>query len=200
MAKEGTPRNQEFGRNDPELAIISMANMFFGKVFPNNRAGFAEAIQGLREQQQRIKNPMPRNKILQMVANNDPQIFHTEHMVARALEANDVEAALLLLNHLFEYGEIAHQDFAQSQPFELSLNMHRKLAARLRTEYAKVDPYLREHGEAMFTEIEQLREEGNFHRELQLLQGIIHAVVVNGTLGEEAKKHFDPFAIISEVR
>lgn len=48
----------------------------------------------------------------------------------------------------------------------------------------------------MFSEIEQLRSQGNQQRELELLRGVIHTVALNGTLGEGTKQRFDPSALV----
>ncbi len=182
---------------DPEFAFLGMAHMFTGIDYPNNPQGLNAATAALREQHERIMPPAPtRARLQQVVAQRDPLIRMTEQMAAIALDADDYEAALLSANHLHAYGEIDFKDSLGGEAFDLSLRTHRALAERIRNRFSSSDPYLRVVGGQMFTEIEQLRNQGDSPRELELLRGIIHTAALNGTLGAEAKQRFDPFAVV----
>lgn len=192
-----TDPERSFTPQDPEFAVIGMANMFFGREFPNSRQGLNEALSALRVQHEKVMPPTSsRTQLLQIVVQKDPVIETTEQMAAIALEDDDYESALLTANHLYAYGEADFNDSLGGEAFRLSLSTHRLLAQRIRDKFSTQDPYLRVAGQMMFSEIEQLRSQGNKQRELELLRGIIHTVALNGTIGESAKQRFDPSALV----
>lgn len=188
---------RSYSPRDSEFAFIGMAHMFTGVSYPNNSQGLSDATAALRAQHERVLPPAPtRARLQQVVARRDPLIRMAEQMAAIALNTDDYGAALTAANHLHTYGEIDYKDSLGGEIFELSLMIHRALAEIIRDRFSACDPYLRMVGGQMFAKIEQLRAEGDAPRELELLRGVIHMTALNGTLGEEAKQNFDPFAVV----
>ncbi len=187
-----------FSSGQPEFAIIGMARMFVGHEFPNNRLGFAAAMALLREQHDRTLPPAPtRTRLQQVVAQEDLVITVTEQFAALALDQDDWETALMGANHLYAYGDTDLKDALGGRTFALSLQHHRALAERIQARFTATDRYLSGIGVPMAAEIEELRARGDTQRELELVRGLIHIVALNGTLGEEAKRQFDPFAVFN---
>lgn len=192
-----TNSERPFSPRDPEFALIGLAQTFIGLNYPNNRQGLIAARAALVVQHERVMPPAPtRARLKQVVAQREPVIGITEQMAAIAIDADDYEAALAAANYLHAFGDIDYKDSLGGQAFELSLRTHRALSERIRDRFSALDPFLRIAGGKMFREIEQLRQQNDSPRELELLRGLIHMIALNGTLGEEAKQKFDPFAVV----
>lgn len=187
-----------FSSGQPEFAVIGVARMLTKIEFPNNRLGYATAIALLKEQHDRTQPPTAtRLQLQQLVAQEDLVIQMTEQFSAIALDDEDWQFALMGANHLHAYGDIDLKDSLGGRAFALSLQHHRALAERIRAKFTTTDRFLSGVGAPMIAEIEALRTKGDTQRELELVRGLIHTVALNGTLGEEAKRQFDPFAVFN---
>lgn len=190
-------QEHRFSSQDPEFALLGMAQMLTGVDYPNNPVGVGAAEAMLKAQHAIVMPPVrSRATLLHLVAQRDPIIQMSEHKATLSLEADDYETALQAANHLHAYGDIDYKDSLGGEVFDLSLRTHRTFAEKIRGRFSANDPYLRFAGRQIFMEIEELRRLGNQPQELILLRGIVHTVALNGTLGEKAKRQFDPYALV----
>src|SRR5215211_1947158 len=109
---------QRFTPMDEEFAIIGMASTFLGREFVNDRIGYENALEALREQQAKVAPPADAARISQLVAQQEPVVEITEQMAALALAQGDYETALSAANHLYAYGEVDFQDGLGGRAFD----------------------------------------------------------------------------------
>lgn len=182
---------------DPELAIIGMAHAFLGIDFSNDRPGLQLALAALEEQHARVQPPVPDQlRITEVVVERNPVIRVSEQMAAIGIESEDYELAIGATNNLFAFGEADYQDSLGGEAFGLSLNAHLDLARHIVEKFSEVDPFLRVAGRRVFEEASTDCEQGDSHKGLGVLRGLIHTVALNGTLGEAAKSKFDPYSVV----
>lgn len=188
-------RESSFSPQDPEFAYIGMAQQFTGQNYPNNESGLEQARAALEVQHQSTLPPIIDKMQAYELIKEGAVIDMTEQMAALAIRDGDYDAALLTTNHLFFYGDIDFQDSMGGRAFNHSLNLHRALAEKIQIEFGARDQFLRFLQRSVFSDAEQLRRQGSYDRELQILRGFVHMVALDGTLGSEARKRFDPHAV-----
>lgn len=191
----------EFSLGDPRNVPVTVAKKFTGEQFPHTNAGLEAAMVVLTTQHEKTLPPGQTPLLLhQIVARKDSIIRETEQMSALALAEGDFEAAILTANYLHAYGEIDYQDSLGGEAFELSLRTHRALSGMVFSRFAHVDPFLRVAAPRLLTDLDALKKTGKTAEEIKILRTIIHEAALNGTLGEDAKQQFDPFAVVAILK
>jgi len=191
-------------KRDPQsalnrMAVLGMANMFFGRRFPNDDAGYEAAVLALYEQHVKIQPRVPDQlRITEVVIEENPLIVFSEDMIDAGLDDSDYEVVMTAANYLFVFGEADYNDSLGGRAFQASWGAHSKIAAHIREKFGDSDPYMLGGGERMITEIAEM-ERVDTHRGLQLARGLIHTVAFNGTLGPEARQQFDPYAVLQRT-
>ncbi|MBI3341599.1 hypothetical protein HY024_00590 [Candidatus Curtissbacteria bacterium] len=184
----------------PESSLVALAQMVFGEQFEVTDE-VIEAI--LKRFLQRHNQLLPPGSAQvgehRKIALHPLIVSGIEEVAEDALNDGDYLQALERANDLNFYGELALAADGDNMAFMNVLTVagfHRDFANHVRERFGASDPYLVAHGQETFNAMDAAWKGRDFHRALVIGRGIVHRVVLNGTLGAEAREAFDPLALI----
>ncbi len=196
MAVEG-----DFPADSPRYKVIDVARKFSGLSIPPNSDGYRDAIKILEVQMEAVLPP-ERDKIqlYRLIAQRDPVVVLTEQRFYQGFFGGDNGLALEALNHLSVYGEVDYNDFAGDYALPSALLTHRAVLERIKSEIWARSFFIRQQGGRILADIERFKARQDRKREINHMRALIHNVVLEGNLGKEAKRQFDPSAVFSFKR
>jgi hypothetical protein len=188
---------REFRPGSIEADVMAIVRKFTGTPYPLNSFGLTLAHIDMQNQHARVRLRTPISEVRGLVIRKDPIIRSTAEDTMQFGVARQYAQALQSANFLHEYGAVDHQDSLGGEALNLSLNAHRLLMGMLLTDFRETDSFLSTKWDRLSPEIDRSVEAGDRAREEYLLRMAIHSVVLNGTLGEDAKEYWDPYALIT---
>jgi hypothetical protein len=190
-----TRPESEYRPESKAAHIIRAARKFTDRQYPLNGFGLTIALTDLQNQYLRTRLTTPRPEVVRLVRSRAPIIEETANESLEASATGRYAEALRTANMLHGYAEVDMEERLGGEAVNLSLNAHRTLLglAGLDPDAAeRVTPELRRIAAA----VQAASYEGEREKEYGLVRKAVHTMVLDGILGEEAKEHWDPYAVI----
>ena len=181
-----------------QQSVITIASEFSQLNLEMNDKGYQNACEILIEQHKRISFPFreTREDLLQLATNESNTTQFVETRDELGIDVSNYYNALTNANNLFNCAQKDIQESLNYFMFNFALKNHRKLFNNIYVNFKMTDPLLTKSGIKILNELEMVVNSNDQVNELHILRGVIHRIALNGTLGDEAKKCFDPFALV----
>lgn len=186
--------------SSPKDVLFGIASKFTGKHYQRNRWGEEEAFIVLQNQHKEVMPEITGLQLFRDILRKPQTVRLIGQMAVSALDQDNYPQALYSANYACKYAETDYMDCLGGGAIEIALKVHRIFAEKIREAFFYNDPFLKRHEGNMLVEINDLRRQENHMGELVILREMVHSVALNGTLGEEAKRFFDPFALLDVRR
>lgn len=188
---EPTPDN----RNDD---LLELAFMFDGVDYceGGSKKELQRAKDVLTAQHRKVMPKFTKDKMY-ILSQNESLINAFSQTFHHAILKNNLAIALGSLNSLYAFGNMDYNDSLGGKAFYATLEAHRTFADIILNDYIDDNQILSPLKKRMLAEIAHYREQNEPLKEVNKLRQIIHVTILDGTLGEDAKRQFDPFAIVA---